>query len=84
MVEKNWFWLSRKSVSTGMNKVFFKIWISTSRKKSPNKRILLHVDRKMVSTSKNGEFLYEYVSTRQKDCQKYLKISKKIVVKVCL
>ena len=36
----------------------------------------------MVSTSKNGEFLYEYVSTRQKNClhcQKYLKISKKIV-----
>ena len=29
--------------------------VSTSRKKSSNKRILLQVDRKLVSTSRDGE-----------------------------
>ena len=50
--------------------------ISTSSKKSPNKRILFQVDRKLISTSKNGESVKEYVSTRREDClhwQKYLK-----------
>ena len=30
---------------------------STSRKKSSNKRIMFHVERKSFSTSKNGEFV---------------------------
>ena len=42
-------------------RLFFKNWISsivsTSRKKSPNKRILFQVDKKSVSTSRNGEFV---------------------------
>ena len=42
-------------------RIFFKNWIfsmvSTRRKKSPNKRILFQVDRKLVSTSRNGEFV---------------------------
>ena len=69
--------LVRKSVPLAGIRLFFKNWISTSRKKSPNKRILFQVDKKSVSTSKNGEFLEEYVSTRRKNClhwQKYLKI----------
>ena len=37
--------------------------VSTSRKKSPNKRILFQVGRKSVSTSRNGEFVEGYVST---------------------
>ena len=49
--------LARKSVSTSRKKVIFKNWISPSRKKCPNKRILFQVDRKLVSTSMNGEFV---------------------------
>ena len=50
--------LTRKSVSTSRNKVFFfKNWISTSRKKSRNKRKLFQVDRKPFSTSRNKEFV---------------------------
>ena len=38
--------------------LFFKNWISpSSRKKSPNKRVLFQVHRKSVSTRKNGEFV---------------------------
>ena len=38
-------------------RLFFKNWISTTRKKSQNKRILFQVDRKSVSTGRNGEFV---------------------------
>ena len=31
--------------------------VSTSRKKYPNNKILFQVDRKSVSTSKNGDFV---------------------------
>ena len=55
---------ARKSVLTARRKgiagipgIFFKTWISSSRKKSPNKRILFQVDRKSVFTSRNGEFV---------------------------
>ena len=40
--------------------------VSTSRKKSPNKRMLFQLDRKSVSTSRNEEFFKKYVSTTQK------------------
>ena len=43
-------------------------WISTSRKKSQNKRVLFQVNTKSVSISRNGEFVSEYVSTRRKNC----------------
>ena len=54
--------------------------VSTSRKKSSNKRILFQVDRKSVSTSSNGEFVQKYVPTRRKNClhwQEYLKKQRK-------
>ena len=57
MEQKIWFPLARKSVTTSRNKVIFKNWISSSRKKCPNKRTLLQEDRKSVSTSRNGEFV---------------------------
>ena len=34
-----------------------KNWIPTSRKKSPNERILFQVDKKLVLTSRNGNLL---------------------------
>ena len=40
--------------------------VSTSRKKSPNKRILFQVDRKSVYTGRNEKFVEEYVSTTRK------------------
>ena len=56
---KKWFPSARKSGPLAGIRLFFKNWkssmISTSRKKSPNKRILFQVDRKLISTSKNGE-----------------------------
>ena len=56
---KKWIPLARKFSLAGI-RLFFRNWISpmvsTSRKKSPNKRILFQVDRKSVSTSRNGEF----------------------------
>ena len=58
---KKWFLLARKLVSTSRNKVVFQKLdfpvVSTNRKKSPNKKILFQVDRKSVSTSRNGEFI---------------------------
>ena len=55
--------------------------VSTNRKKSLNERILFQVNRKSVSTSRNAEFAYKYVSTRGKNCirQEYLKIQKKLL-----
>ena len=50
MEEKKWFPLA------GI-RLFLKNWISSSRKKSPNKTILFQVGRKSVSTSRNGEFV---------------------------
>ena len=38
-------------------RLFFKKYISASRKTSPNKRILFQVDRKLVPTSRNGKFV---------------------------
>ena len=40
-----------------ISKNWISAMVSTSRKKSPNKKILFQVDRKSVSTSKNGEFV---------------------------
>ena len=40
------------------------------------------VDRKSISTSRNGEFVYKYVSTRRKNCihwQKSLKNQRKLL-----
>ena len=57
--EKKWFGLAKISVSTNGNRLFFKTWISpmvsTRRKKSSNKRMLIQVDTKSVSW--NGEFI---------------------------
>ena len=49
--------LAKKLITTSRNKVIFNNWISTSRKKSLNKRILFQLDRKSVSTSRNGDFV---------------------------
>ena len=52
-------------------RLFFKNWISRfpkTEQKSLDKRILFQLDRKSVSSSRNGEFVYEYVSIRQKNC----------------
>ena len=38
-------------------RLFLKNWISTSRKKSPNKWTLFQVDRKSTSTRRNEKFL---------------------------
>ena len=61
---KKWFPLARKSVSTSRNyfsnyflRLFFKNCVSASTKRSPNKTILFQVDRKSISTSRNGEFV---------------------------
>ena len=56
---KKRFSLAKKSVFTSRNKVFFHkldFPISSSRKKSLNKRILFQLNRKLVSTRGNGEF----------------------------
>ena len=56
--------------------------VSTSRKKYPNKRILFQVDRKSVFTSRNGEFVEEYVSNTRKHYlywQEYLKNQRKLL-----
>ena len=59
-------------------RLFFQNCISTSRKKYLDKRILLQVDRKSVSASRNGE----YVSTRRKTVfAEISEKSKKIVAK---
>ena len=58
---KKWFALARKSVSTSRNKIIFQKldfpcgfhW----QQKSPNKRILFQVDKKSVSTTRNGKFV---------------------------
>ena len=58
MEEKKWFPIARIWVSTGRNKVIFQkleLPVSTNRKKYINKRILFWLDRKLVSTSGNGE-----------------------------
>ena len=50
--------------------------VSTSRKKSLNKRILFQIDRKSVLINENGEFVEEYSSTRGNNWlhwQEYLK-----------
>ena len=58
MEEKKWFPPVRKSVSTSRNKSLFqKLDFHYQIKKFPNKRILYQVDRKSVSTSRNGEFV---------------------------
>ena len=55
---KKWFPLARRSISTSRNKkVIFQILDCTSIKKSPNKQILVEVDRKSVTTSRNGELV---------------------------
>ena len=53
-------------VSTGFSEIGLPLWFPLAGKKSPNKRILFQVDRKSVSTSRNGEFAEEYVSARRK------------------
>ena len=56
--------------------------VSSSRKKSSNKRILFQVDITSVYTSKNGEFASEEVSTRRKSClhrQKHLTNKRKLL-----
>ena len=53
--------LARKSGSTSRNKIIFQNldfpYGSTRSKKSPNKKILFKLSRKLVSTSNNGEFV---------------------------
>ena len=54
--------------------------VSTSRKKSPNKRILFQVDRRSVSTSRDERFVKEYVCTTQETAlARISEILKKIV-----
>ena len=54
--------------------------VSTSRKKSSNKRILFQVDRRSVSTSRNEKFVKEYVCTTQETAlARISEISKKII-----
>ena len=57
MEEKKWFPLPENQFLLAGIRLFFKNWISTSRKKSPNKRILFEVNRNSVSTSNKGEFV---------------------------
>ena len=49
---KKCFSLARKSVFTSRNKVVFQKLYSSSRQRSPNKRIMFQVDRKSFSTSR--------------------------------
>ena len=64
MEEKNGFCKPENQFPPAGIELFFKNWISPmvsiSRKKSPNKRILFQVNRKSVSTSRNGKFVQEY------------------------
>ena len=57
MEEKKWFPLARKQFPLAGIRLFLENWISSSRRKSPNKRILIQVGRKLVSTSRNGDFV---------------------------
>ena len=56
---KKWFRQARKSVTTSKNKIAFQkldFPVSTSsKKKSLNKRIMFKLNRKLVSTGRNGE-----------------------------
>ena len=57
---KKWFLLARKSISSSRYKIIFQnldFPVSTSRKKSLNKRILFELNRKLVSIGGNGEFV---------------------------
>ena len=54
---KRMFPLVRKLVPLAGIRLFFKNGISTSKKISPNKRILFQVDRKSVSTNRKGKFI---------------------------
>ena len=60
-----------------------KKWFPLARKNSLNKRILFQLDRKLVSTSGNGELLWEFLSFSQKEkllpLTEISKISKKMV-----
>ena len=51
--------------------LFFKNWITRfpqTERESLNKGILFQIDRKLLFTSGNGEFVHEYVSIRLKNC----------------
>ena len=58
---KIWFPPARKSVSTSRSKVIFQKLDFHEQKKAPNKKILFQVDRKLVSTIRNGKFISEHV-----------------------
>ena len=55
--KKNGFQQPENQFPLAGKRLFFKNWISTSRKKSSNKRILFQVDRKLVSTSRDEELV---------------------------
>ena len=54
-MKNTWLPLARLSVSISRNKAVFRKFDFPKHKKSPNKRTLFQVDRKSVSTSRNGE-----------------------------
>ena len=58
---KKWFPPARKSVCTSRNKAIFQKLDFHEQKKAPNEKVLFEVDRKLVSTIKNGKFISEYV-----------------------
>ena len=60
-----WKW-KKKMVSTcqkitSRNKAIFQKLDFHEQKKAPNEKVLFEVDRKLVSTIKNGKFISEYV-----------------------
>ena len=58
--------------------------VSTSRKKSPNKRILFQIDRKSVYTGRNEKFVEEYVSTTRKTALAGISEKSKQIVPIAL
>ena len=76
---KKWFLLARKSVSTSRNQVIFQKSDSpffSIKKNYLNKLMVFQLNRKLVSTSRNGKIISEYASARRKICfrrQEYIK-----------
>ena len=76
---KKWFLLARKSVSTSRNQVIFQKSdspFSSIKKKYLNKLMVFQLNRKLVSTSRNGKNFSGYASARRKNCfrrQEYIK-----------
>ena len=71
MEEKKGFHYPENQFPRAGIRLFFENWISRFPQRELRflkKKILFQLDGKLVSTSRNGEFVEEYVSVKWKNC----------------